>query len=636
MQCPSCYATVDGTRPFCSACGAPLPRQDADPLIGCVIQGKYKIARLLGEGGMGAVYAGEQALGHTTRRVAIKTLHRHLSNDPQIRERFYREAGTLAGLEHPNTVQVFDFGTTDDGVLYIVMEFVQGESIAAALEKIGPLPLGRAKKILEQICGSLGEAHDKGIIHRDLKPDNVILTERAGQKDFVKVLDFGIAKRNDEEDRNEAKLTQQGMVLGTPPYMSPEQFTGQPLDRRADIYSLGVMAYEMLTGELPFTAKSSWEWATLHMTSAPKPIETTSRGAALPESVRSAIMCALSKAKEQRFSSVQGFFGSFCGAPRDRSTFERTPTAIDRPATVPAVASGARGNERPAVIAPSGDDSLKGGTQIGEPISLPEAGFGGASLAPSYGMQPSAMAYGVHSSVPYAPPLVASGRKGKGRFALLVTMLGIGAAIAAVGVYLASTGAIGGGTSSGPAMPIAFDAAATTPTPTPTVAASTAHAPLGTSAPLTEAPPLPGAARATRATATLAAAPPQRAATPASHHAPGTPASQHASATPATPTPPSAQTPSETSSTLPPWVSTPPYVSAPAPTPTPTPTPPYVSAPTPTPTPRGVPAPQAGPAPYGEPAVCARARSARASGMPIAIVNALEARCRAEGDGSRY
>ena len=159
--------------------------------------------------------------------------------------------GTIAELQHPNTIQVYDFGSTPDGILYIVMEFLQGKSLADTLEAGGAMAPERAVAILEQVCGSLEEAHRRGIVHRDLKPDNVVLVERAGKKDFVKVLDFGIAKRSNEEDKNEQKLTQQGMVLGTPPYMSPEQFTGQPIDLRSDIYSLGVMAYEMLTGKLP-------------------------------------------------------------------------------------------------------------------------------------------------------------------------------------------------------------------------------------------------------------------------------------------------------------------------------------------------------------------------------------------------
>jgi eukaryotic-like serine/threonine-protein kinase len=209
--------------------------QEPDPLVGTLVAGKYRIVKQLGEGGMGCVYLAEQQLGSTARKVALKTLHKHLSHDPAIKARFDREAGTVAALEHPNTIQVYDFGAMEDGTLYLVMEFVQGRSVADILEKDGAMPPARVENIMRQVCGSLEEAHGHGIVHRDLKPDNVVLCERAGQKDWVEVLDFGIAKRSSEHDPNEAKLTQQGMVLGTPPYMSPEQFTGQPVDSRSDI-----------------------------------------------------------------------------------------------------------------------------------------------------------------------------------------------------------------------------------------------------------------------------------------------------------------------------------------------------------------------------------------------------------------
>src|SRR5579871_6362703 len=276
MQCPSCQTPVDESQRFCPACGTVLAQGDGqgpDPIIGQVLGGKYTVVRLLGEGGMGAVYEGEQQLGTTKRKVAVKTLHPHLSRDEKIKARFEREVGTIAELEHPNTIQVFDFGTTAEGILYIVMEFLHGKSLADLLEKQGAMEPERVVNILQQVCGSLEEAHARGIVHRDLKPDNVVLVERAGKKDFVKVLDFGIAKRSREEDKDEQKLTQQGMVLGTPPYMSPEQFTGKPIDSRSDIYSLAVMGYEMLTGKLPFKADTAWEWATQHMTQNPIPIE---------------------------------------------------------------------------------------------------------------------------------------------------------------------------------------------------------------------------------------------------------------------------------------------------------------------------------------------------------------------------
>ncbi|MDB4933695.1 MAG: Serine/threonine protein kinase PrkC, regulator of stationary phase [Labilithrix sp.] len=294
--------------------------QAVDPLVGTVVANKYRIVKQLGEGGMGCVYLAEQQLGTSVRKVALKTLHKHLSHDPAIKKRFDREAGTVAALEHPNTIQVYDFGEMEDGTLYLVMEFVQGRSVADILEKDGPMPPARVENILRQVSGSLEEAHSHGIVHRDLKPDNVVLCERAGQKDWVEVLDFGIAKRSSEHDPNEAKLTQQGMVLGTPPYMSPEQFTGQPVDVRSDIYALGVMTYEMLVGKYPFEANTAWEWASKHMTEAPRPIETQALGQHVPERMRHAITRALAKNKDERFSSVKEFFEALSGGGMPNQT----------------------------------------------------------------------------------------------------------------------------------------------------------------------------------------------------------------------------------------------------------------------------------------------------------------------------
>ncbi|HEY2512874.1 MAG TPA: serine/threonine-protein kinase, partial [Polyangiaceae bacterium] len=189
IQCPSCHAQVESGK-FCPVCGASLQSAtgsggstgavsappSADPLVGQTLGGKFKITRVLGEGGMGCVYMGEQQLGPKTRHVAVKTLHPHLSKDPKILARFEREVGTIAELEHPNTIQVYDFGKTEAGILYIVMEFVQGKNLAETLEKEGAMEPGRVEKILTQVCGSLEEAHNRGIVHRDLKPDNIVLT----------------------------------------------------------------------------------------------------------------------------------------------------------------------------------------------------------------------------------------------------------------------------------------------------------------------------------------------------------------------------------------------------------------------------------------------------------------------------
>jgi tRNA A-37 threonylcarbamoyl transferase component Bud32 len=675
MQCPSCHRNVEGSPPFCPLCGVPMPHQPApDPLLGRTLGGKFKISKLIGEGGMGAVYVGEQALGQHTRKVAIKTLHTHLSRDEKIRVRFQREVGTLATLEHPNTVQVYDFGTTEDGVLYIVMEFVLGRSIAGVLETEGPLRADRVEKILAQICGSLAEAHGKGIIHRDLKPDNIILTERAGQKDFVKVLDFGIAKRSGEEDRNEAKLTQQGMVLGTPPYMSPEQFTGQPLDARSDIYSLAVMAYEMLTGVLPFDAKTAFEWATLHMTAAPKAIEATPNGAALPESMRGAIMRALAKNKDQRFSSITEFHERFAGklpasaeeisqkkATENHNAIEPAPGApvhgtanmpgvAAAPHAAPAVAAHAAPAVAPAPApapaafvapvaavaaaapAPTAAEPLKGKTQIGEPLAFaPDAGYG-ASPAPAGAYPAGGTSNGpplqqgpAQAAAPYAAPQVSPNHgyatPGGVQQASVPAHRGEdrGGGGGNKGLILAVAGVVGVLS----IVLVAWGAGAfgsrSSSAPVQPLDLGTATTPPATvaapetatpAAPATVAPPL-----------NPAVTPPVA---PATHKPSGTPA------TPAKPgtTPPAAPTPTPQPPGKPPVTPpvTPPNTPPPAPTPVPPPAPTPVPPPAPTPVPPAAPTPQP---PRAEPAICAAARSARQRGSPSA--GSLENQCRAQG-----
>ena len=310
MECPACHSpNIDGAR-FCAKCGALLPAspEEADPLIGTIVGGRYRITQMLGEGGMGRVYVGEQQMGTSVRKVAVKTLLAEYTKDPEVQPRFMRECGTMSELEHPNTIKVFDYGKTDGGDLYIAMELLTGQELEKALER-GALQPDRVDHIVGQICGSLQEAHDKGIVHRDLKPANIYLTTRAGEEDYVKVLDFGIAKRDEKvTTKQEQKLTKAGTVLGTPPYMSPEQFKGGELDARSDIYSLGVMTYEMLTGRLPFDADTPWAWATQHMTAQPFPFEAIPMGGQVPPKMKAAVMRALSKDKTQRQQTVREYF----------------------------------------------------------------------------------------------------------------------------------------------------------------------------------------------------------------------------------------------------------------------------------------------------------------------------------------
>ena len=229
-------------------------------LIGTTISDRYLIERLLGEGGMGAVYQAEHTL--MRKRMAIKVLHPEMTRLPEVVARFEREAMAAAHIDHPHVVTATDFGKLEDGSFFLALEFVEGASLREVIGQ-GRLELGRALHIARQMAGALQRAHTLKIVHRDLKPENVMLVDRDGDPDFVKVLDFGIAKvqmgelgTNDRAGPEQNVLTQAGMVYGTPEYMAPEQALGQPVDARADLYALGVIIYEMLTGHRPFEAES--------------------------------------------------------------------------------------------------------------------------------------------------------------------------------------------------------------------------------------------------------------------------------------------------------------------------------------------------------------------------------------------
>src|SRR4029450_11912856 len=212
-------------------------------LVGTLLAGRYRIKKLCGEGGMGRVYEAEHV--EIGRRVAVKVLHPAYSRTPEVVERFRREARAASKVGHPNIVDVTDSGTTDDGSFFFVMEFIEGVELGLVIFKEGPMAVQRALHIGAQMCDALQAAHDAGIIHRDLKPENVLLITKEGQPDFVKVLDFGIAKSTEVEEtaKSGRRLTRPGVAMGTPEYMAPEQAAGKPADPRSDIYAVGSILY---------------------------------------------------------------------------------------------------------------------------------------------------------------------------------------------------------------------------------------------------------------------------------------------------------------------------------------------------------------------------------------------------------
>jgi serine/threonine-protein kinase len=299
VVCPACAHAASAELGTCPRCRGAL----RDPLLGTVLGDRYRILARLGTGGMGAVYRAE----HLTlkRDVAVKVLLPEMGNKEEFVRRFQREAESASRLAHINIISVTDFGRTPDGLLFLVMEYLDGEALSALIRR-GPIALPRAVAIFGQILDGLGHAHAAGIVHRDLKPDNIMLVEREGRPDVVKLLDFGIAKVTDPEGHREA-LTQAGVIFGTPEYLSPEQALGEPVDARADLYAAGVILYEMLTGRRPFESDDKVKIISMHLSHAVPGIETLDLGFALPGPVTELVMQSLEKPREHRFSSAAAF-----------------------------------------------------------------------------------------------------------------------------------------------------------------------------------------------------------------------------------------------------------------------------------------------------------------------------------------
>ncbi len=290
------------------AAGMPAYVAPEDPLVGSTLLDRYYVEKKLGEGGMGAVY---QAY-HVTleKKIALKVLHGEFSRKEDLVERFLLEAKAASRIRHENVIDISDFGTTPDGSVFFAMEFLQGRDLHDVLTRAKlageVIPWQRGRNIFLQVCAALAAAHKQGIIHRDLKPENIYLVEWAGQQDFVKLLDFGIAKVTEVSDDEGRKLTRTGMLFGTPEYMSPEQARGEKVDQRVDIYAMGCILFQLITGHVPFSADNFMGILSMHLTEEP-PEVTPEQLAAVdaPPELAAVIARALAKDRDQRFSTIE-------------------------------------------------------------------------------------------------------------------------------------------------------------------------------------------------------------------------------------------------------------------------------------------------------------------------------------------
>jgi eukaryotic-like serine/threonine-protein kinase len=339
-----------------------------DPLLGSTVAGRYQIIRKLGEGGMGAVYL---ALHNVLeKQVALKVLHGEFARKPELVERFMQEAKAASRIRHENVIDISDFGATPDGLVFFAMELLHGHDLHEELMRAKLsgqlLPWSRTKRIFLQICSALSAAHARGIVHRDLKPENVFLVEFLGDPDFVKLLDFGIAKLTDVAGNEEGarKLTKTGMLFGTPEYMSPEQARGDQVDHRVDIYAMGCILFQLVSNRVPFEAENFMGILSQHLTEPPPQIapEVFDQIGA-PRAIGEIIDRALIKDRNARFQAIDDMAAAIrevCGdaAPADRS-------AKLRAASVPAPSETTRSRPATGQVEPAGGERSRGLKQTG-------------------------------------------------------------------------------------------------------------------------------------------------------------------------------------------------------------------------------------------------------------------------------
>jgi serine/threonine protein kinase/tetratricopeptide (TPR) repeat protein len=363
---------------------------DVDPMIGTAIAGRYVVRQKLGAGGMGSVYlATQEPLG---REVAVKVMLKELIADEVAVQRFHAEAQAVSRLNHPNIVTVFDFGATDDGTLFLVMEKLEGETLVSRLRR-GPLPFAEAAPVIAQVARALHAAHAKGIVHRDLKPENVMITKADGNEVVIKVLDFGLAKMVSGERRT--GLTASDVIMGTPGYMSPEQIHGFPIDARSDLYALGVIAWEMLTGRQLFSATSPVKILMRHLEEIPPPPSSVMPSAGIPSAAEALIARLLEKSADRRPATGEQVAVGILNPSTE--SWAVAPAGAGLPSQAPVAASA-----KPVVAVGAGgwDDafSVLGDASFRAPTPVQQAKPALPDVAPSPALMPP-----VHLQSPHAP-----------------------------------------------------------------------------------------------------------------------------------------------------------------------------------------------------------------------------------------
>ncbi|HEX5074589.1 MAG TPA: protein kinase [Gemmatimonadaceae bacterium] len=347
--CPTCEKEYGDDVLYCSADGATLQSlAPGDDLVGTVVADRYLITDKIGEGGMGRVYLARHV--RLPQNVAVKVLHPWLVRDPNVVTRFRREAVNASQIENEHVARVFDHGEIGDGLLYIAMEFVEGKPLGEIVAQNGPLSIARTIEITRQVADALAAAHERPtpIVHRDLKPDNILLGTRRDGSDRVKVVDFGIAEAM---SGGGTKLTQAGLVIGTPEYMSPEQLAAITLDWRSDIYSLALVTFYLLTGKLPFAAESPHVAALMRLHERPKTLAEVTNDGTWPPALQAVIDKALAREPGERYATAPEFAHALADAvgAHERPALTPTPAGVAVPTPVPLPATEAKRGRKVAV-----------------------------------------------------------------------------------------------------------------------------------------------------------------------------------------------------------------------------------------------------------------------------------------------